>query len=119
MTFDGQQMHSAFAGSNDKASFMLIAYDACKHEAHRLCTVYHTTNAVTNTFSGKIVIPESRILAKGSEYILKYLDDAIAKFSTALRTQRGLYDKEYTEAKTKQIPSKYQANTKRNITSTK
>ena len=91
MTFDGLEMRSAFAGANDRADLFLVANKSCFEKRWMACRLYHTTNAVPNTFSKNFVAPESRLLATGSKPFLALLDMALKQFERRMRLSRGFH----------------------------
>eukprot|EP00973_Karenia_brevis_P035527 4898429-Karenia_brevis.AAC.1 len=82
-------MHSSHAGANDRADFLMLA--TFPHSPPTiLCSIYHTTNAPPQTFSGKVIIPESRLLAESSLPLWHMLDKAMHAIANSLALRRGL-----------------------------
>ena len=88
MAFDGCEMHSTAPGANHRSDFFLSACDPNHSLPLRLCTLYHTTNMQPNTFSGRTIIPETRLLATASPDILEFIDKAVAQHAVHLHSQR-------------------------------
>ena len=78
--------------ANGRADYSLIASHGGRSQKRyiRLCTVYHTTNAVKGTFSGRsdVIIPESRLLVTQRIPLQETLADAITFVAKTHRCRR-------------------------------
>ena len=81
-------MHSTAPGAHQRSDFFLSACDRKNNSTLRLCTLYHTTNFPPHTFSGRTIIPETRLLATASPDILEFIDKAVAQHAVHLHSQR-------------------------------
>ena len=66
MTYDGTAFNMSAAGSNERTDILLVATSRSTGLACIVATVYHTTNAVSGTYSGRqsVINMECRILVK-------------------------------------------------------
>ena len=84
MKFQNGRMESTAPGSNERADFSLVVWDAATPDtAQCIATIYHTTNVPSHTSvpPSVVVVPETRLLGRCIPPLGKIMDYAVARLA--------------------------------------